>query len=152
MGAKVNAPTLGALLVGYAPRIRRSALALALAATLAIALASCANPFAKSSSGHACADKIAAALATTKATPGVWNCVSAAFKNDLHAYGYDGDTAFAGALPAVGGATYIGSTKDMVTYAYTVRNSTGHTETVEVVIWVDPNGLATNLGLAAQIF
>ena len=135
------------------PRLLTQGPAYAAAVVLALTLLSaCANPFAKSSSGHACADKVAAALASAKATPGVWKCVNPTFQNDLHAYGYDGDTAFAGALPAVGTATYIGSTKDMVTYAYTVRNSTGHTETVEVVIWVDPNGLATNLGLATQIF
>lgn len=133
------------------PRLLTQGLASAAAVVIGLLLLSGCS-LSNSHGGHACADKVAAALAVTTPTTDVWKCVAPSLQNSLHAFGLDGDKAFAGALPAVGGASYIGSAKDMVTYGYTVKKLNGGTETVVVVIWTDANGLVVNIGLATPIF
>ena len=125
-----------------------------LVAALALALTACAaNPFQKASSTHACADKVAQAITSGRSVSGSWNCLSPDFQNTLHAYGMDGDGAFAdSSLPPMT-TTYIGQHGDVVVYHLVIASSGNHAaESLVLIIYVDKNGLVTNAGVGHAAF
>ena len=135
-------------------RSHRGWVAAALAAlSLALLVSGCGNPLGTNSGhNHACADKVA--LATTGVTvPGMWKCISPDFQKTLNEYGMNGDGAFGSSSPGVTvhPPQYVGYSQGIEEYTVSVDNGNGH-GTAILGIYVNPQGLATNVAVGAPIF
>jgi hypothetical protein len=104
-------------------------------------------------SGHsACADKVSQEFNTDKSVAGVWNCLAPSLQNIAITRGVKkGDDALftdGGSSPVISYA-FVTETNGMDIYSAVVKDPyTGKTFGAVLVLYVDSNGLVTNLGVA----
>ena len=107
-----------------------------------------------SGSGHsACADKVSQEFNTDKSVAGTWNCLAPSLQNTAITRGVKkGDdglfTDGNNSSPVISYA-FVAETNGMDIYSVVVKDPyTGKTFSAALVVYVDSNGLVTNLGIA----
>ena len=121
-----------------------------------LASACAANPFAKSASNpHACPDLVVKAVVTNAAVKGMWNCLDTTLQNNLHAFGVEGDGAFAdgsGKAPSIVSQSYVGRANGVDVYTVVVKASDGTLQTFVIAVWTDAAGKVSNLNVTTGAF
>ena len=104
--------------------------------------------------GHsACADKVAQEFNTNKTVAGTWACVAPSLQKIAQDRGVkkgdDGLFSDGSGQSVVISYAFVAETNGVDIYSVIVKNPyTGQTFTAVLVIYVDSNGLVTNLGIA----